>query len=56
MAPTIFTMPELPGVEFRVERGGLGRPNGEQFGTSWIQITAFDENENVLSNVGFLGP
>ena len=55
MAPTIFTMPELPGVEFRVERGGLG-PNGEQFGTSWIQITAFDENENVLSNVGFLGP
>ncbi|GLE57861.1 MULTISPECIES: hypothetical protein [Mycobacteriaceae] len=56
---TTFTMPELPGITFTVERGGLdpdGKPN-----PSWMQITGTRDAENaeeaqVVSRIGFAGP
>lgn len=56
---TTFTMPELPGITFTVERGGLD-PDGK-LNPSWIQITGARESENdeapqVVSSIGFAGP
>lgn len=51
---TTFTMPELPGITFTVERGGLdsdGKPI-----PNWIQITGTDKNGNMVSCMGFAGP
>ncbi|SLJ39768.1 Uncharacterised protein [Mycobacteroides abscessus subsp. abscessus] len=51
---TTFTMPELPGITFTVERGGLD-PDGKT-NPSWIQITGADEEGQMVSCIGFAGP
>ncbi|SHY97180.1 Uncharacterised protein [Mycobacteroides abscessus subsp. abscessus] len=51
---TTFTMPELPGITFTVERGGLD-PDGE-LNPSWIQITGTDGEGQIVSSIGFSGP
>lgn len=51
---TTFTRPELPGITFMVERGGLD-PDGK-LNPTWIQITGTDENEHMVSRIGFAGP
>jgi hypothetical protein len=51
---TTFTMPELPGITFTVERGGLdsdGKPN-----PTCIQITGADQDGKMVCSVGFAGP
>ncbi|WP_198538033.1 hypothetical protein [Mycobacteroides chelonae] len=51
---TTFTMPELPGITFTAERGGLD-PDGE-LNPSWIQITGTDGEGQIVSSIGFSGP
>ncbi|MBE5440206.1 hypothetical protein [Mycobacteroides abscessus] len=51
---TTFTMPELPGITFTAERGGLD-PDGE-LNPSWIQITGTDSEGQIVSSIGFSGP
>ncbi|WP_176138352.1 hypothetical protein [Mycobacterium sp. D16Q16] len=51
---TTFTMPELPGITFTAERGGLD-PDGK-LNPSWIQITGADQDGKLVCSVGFAGP
>lgn len=51
---TTFTMPELPGITFTAERGGLD-PDGK-LNASWIQITGADQDGKLVCSVGFAGP
>lgn len=51
---TTFTMPELPGITFTAERGGLD-PDGK-LNPSWIQVTGTDQDEKMVCSVGFAGP
>ncbi|KAJ9601851.1 hypothetical protein H2200_013668, partial [Cladophialophora chaetospira] len=53
-AMTTFTMPELPGITFTAERGGLD-PDGK-LNPSWIQITGTDSEGQMVSSIGFSGP
>lgn len=54
-AMTTFTMPELPGITFTAERGGLD-PDGK-LNPSWIQITGTnDADGQMVSCIGFAGP
>lgn len=53
---TTFTMPELPGITFTAERGGLD-PDGKINPPNWIQITGTnDADGQMVSCIGFAGP
>lgn len=50
---TTFTMDDLPGITFTVERGTGGNA---ELPSNWIHITGTTADGKVVCSIGFAGP
>lgn len=50
---TTFTLDDLPGVVFTVERGTGGNP---ELPSNWMKLVGMNEAGETVCDIGFLGP